>query len=95
MFWKKRRSITDDDDRITRKMIEYISLKCNCGNLVIDEESDVFMVGFESDQHLDDYQAEFSTNCSYCNNKIYYNDLDNKSKDRFNEVVRYFIEFID
>lgn len=83
LFWKNK-SVSDNDERINKKTNEFISLKCSCGNLVVDEESDVFMVGFDSEDILEDYQLEFSIHCDYCDTQISYKNLDDKSKNIFN-----------
>ena len=94
-MFKKKKTYSDEEEKLDNKITEEIQLKCNCGNVVVKEDTDVFMMGFEAEESLEEYQKEFSIVCDYCDKKIGYDELNNKSKEIFNENIIFFIEEIN
>lgn len=94
-FFKKKKADNDKNIYIEKKMIEPIRLFCDCGQLLMDLEQDVFMIGFEtSSKDLKDYQDEFKSYCKVCSKKISYKGLNNRSQEDFNNTIKFFVEEI-
>lgn len=90
LFKKKNKNKSIKEIDMDKAFNEEIKLTCFCGQELLKLPIDEFMVQFDDEETLEDYQNSFIKRCPHCHCNNRYKDFLSCSRNEFNNTVMFF-----